>query len=104
VVVGTGADVDDPARVVAVFGAGPVGQLAALSPPMQGAGRVLITDGNADRLETARQQNAETTNFNAENPRRGEPASACSSTSQARGSKATWQGSVRLRRSRCVPA
>jgi len=31
--------------VVAVFGAGPVGQLAALSGRMQGAGRVLIVDG-----------------------------------------------------------
>jgi threonine dehydrogenase-like Zn-dependent dehydrogenase len=54
--------------VVAVFGAGPVGQLAALSARMQGAGRVLIVDGNADRLETARLQNAETIDFNAEHP------------------------------------
>ncbi len=54
--------------VVAVFGAGPVGQLAALSARMQGAGRVLIVDGNSDRLETARLQNAETIDFNAEHP------------------------------------
>lgn len=54
--------------VVAVFGAGPVGQLAALSARMQGAGRVLIVDGNSDRLETARLQNAETINFNTEHP------------------------------------
>jgi threonine dehydrogenase-like Zn-dependent dehydrogenase len=54
--------------VVAIFGAGPVGQLAALSARMQGAGRVLIVDGNADRLETARLQNAETVNFNEEHP------------------------------------
>ena len=54
--------------VVAVFGAGPVGQLAALSARMQGAGRVLIVDGNADRLEAARLQNAETVDFNAEHP------------------------------------
>jgi threonine dehydrogenase-like Zn-dependent dehydrogenase len=54
--------------VVAVLGAGPVGQLAALSARMQGAGRVLIVDGNADRLELARLQNAETINFNAEHP------------------------------------
>jgi D-arabinose 1-dehydrogenase-like Zn-dependent alcohol dehydrogenase len=33
--------------VVGVFGAGPVGQLAALSARMQGAGRVLIVDGNS---------------------------------------------------------
>ncbi|GAA2413537.1 zinc-dependent alcohol dehydrogenase [Nonomuraea africana] len=54
--------------VVVVLGAGPVGQLAALSARMQGAGRVLIVDGNADRLETARLQNAETIDFNAEDP------------------------------------
>ena len=35
---------------------------------MQGAGRVLIVDGNSDRLETARLQNAETIEFNAEHP------------------------------------
>ncbi|MFC0041262.1 zinc-dependent alcohol dehydrogenase [Actinomadura rayongensis] len=57
-----------PGDVVAIFGAGPVGQLAALSARMQGAGRVLIVDGNADRLETARLQNAETIDFNAEDP------------------------------------
>jgi threonine dehydrogenase-like Zn-dependent dehydrogenase len=61
------AEVSD-GDVVAVFGAGPVGQLAALSARMQGAGRVLIVDGNPDRLETARLQNAETVNFNAEHP------------------------------------
>ncbi|RAY10928.1 glutathione-dependent formaldehyde dehydrogenase [Actinomadura craniellae] len=57
-----------PGDVVAVLGAGPVGQLAALSARMQSAGRVLIIDGNADRLETARLQNAETIDFNAEDP------------------------------------
>ncbi|HEU5160481.1 MAG TPA: zinc-dependent alcohol dehydrogenase [Streptosporangiaceae bacterium] len=54
--------------VVVVLGAGPVGQLAVLSARLQGAGRVLIVDGNADRLETARLQNAETIDFNAEDP------------------------------------
>jgi threonine dehydrogenase-like Zn-dependent dehydrogenase len=54
--------------VVLVLGAGPVGQLAALSARIQGAGRVLIVDGNADRLETARLQNTETIDFNAEDP------------------------------------
>ncbi|TDE41377.1 hypothetical protein E1295_30300 [Nonomuraea mesophila] len=54
--------------VVVVLGAGPVGQLAALSDRIQGAGRVLIVDGNADRLETTRMQNAETIDFNAEDP------------------------------------
>jgi threonine dehydrogenase-like Zn-dependent dehydrogenase len=61
------AEVSD-GDVVAIFGAGPVGQLAALSARMQGAGRVLIVDGNADRLESARLQNAETINFNTEHP------------------------------------
>ena len=54
--------------VVAIFGAGPVGQLAALSARMQGAGRVLIVDGNADRLDKARLQNAEIVDFNKEDP------------------------------------
>ncbi len=49
-----------------IFGAGPVGQLAALSARMQGAGRVLVVDGISDRLETARLQNAETIDFNAD--------------------------------------
>jgi threonine dehydrogenase-like Zn-dependent dehydrogenase len=57
-----------PGDVVLVLGAGPVGQLTALSARMQGAGRVLIVDGNADRLENARLQNAETIDFNAEDP------------------------------------
>jgi threonine dehydrogenase-like Zn-dependent dehydrogenase len=57
-----------PGDVVLVLGAGPVGQLAALSARIQGAGRVLIVDGNADRLETARMQNAETIDFNTEDP------------------------------------
>ncbi|GIH29480.1 glutathione-dependent formaldehyde dehydrogenase [Acrocarpospora phusangensis] len=54
--------------VVVVLGAGPVGQLSALSARMQGAGRVMIVDGNADRLQTARLQNAETIDFNSEDP------------------------------------
>lgn len=57
-----------PGDVVAVLGAGPVGQLSALSARMQGAGRVLIVDGNADRLAGARRQNAETIDFNEEDP------------------------------------
>ncbi|WP_019634798.1 zinc-dependent alcohol dehydrogenase [Actinomadura atramentaria] len=61
------ADVS-PGDVVLVLGAGPVGQLAALSARIQGAGRVLIVDGDADRLETAKLQNAEAIDFNAEDP------------------------------------
>lgn len=57
-----------PGDVVAVLGAGPVGQLSALAARMQGAGRVLIVDGNADRLAAARRQNVEAIDFNEEDP------------------------------------
>lgn len=61
------AEVSD-GDIVAVFGAGPVGQLTALSAHLQGAGRVLVVDGNADRLDVARRQHAETVDFNADHP------------------------------------
>jgi threonine dehydrogenase-like Zn-dependent dehydrogenase len=44
---------------VAVFGAGPVGQLAILSAYLQGAGRVIAVDHNDDRLALAQAQHAE---------------------------------------------
>lgn len=53
---------------VVVFGAGVVGQCAIASAKRQGAGRVLVVDGIAERLETARRQNAEPIDFNAEDP------------------------------------
>jgi threonine dehydrogenase-like Zn-dependent dehydrogenase len=53
---------------VAVFGAGVVGQCAVASAKRQGAARVLVIDGIEERLETARGQNAEPINFNAEDP------------------------------------
>jgi threonine dehydrogenase-like Zn-dependent dehydrogenase len=53
---------------VAVFGAGPVGQLAILSAYLQGAGRVIAVDHNADRLAMAQAQHAETIDFDAESP------------------------------------
>jgi len=53
---------------VAVFGCGPVGQLAIASALMLGAGRVLAVDTVATRLETARKQGAEAIDFNAEDP------------------------------------
>ncbi|MEV4712559.1 alcohol dehydrogenase catalytic domain-containing protein [Micromonospora sp. NPDC049374] len=61
------ADVQ-PGETVAVFGAGPVGQLAVLSAYLQGAGRVIAVDGLEDRLAMARAQHAEVVNFNAEDP------------------------------------
>ncbi|MDG4828233.1 glutathione-dependent formaldehyde dehydrogenase [Solwaraspora sp. WMMD1047] len=57
-----------PGETVAVFGAGPVGQLAVLSAHLQGAGRVIVVDGLEDRLAMARAQHAEVVNFNAEDP------------------------------------
>jgi threonine dehydrogenase-like Zn-dependent dehydrogenase len=53
---------------VAVFGAGPVGQLAILSAYLQGAGRVIAVDHNDDRLAMAQAQHAEIINFDAEEP------------------------------------
>ena len=53
---------------VAVFGAGPVGQMAILSAYLQGAGRVIAVDHNTDRLALAQTQHAEIVNFDAEDP------------------------------------
>lgn len=53
---------------VAVFGAGPVGQLAILSAYLQGAGRVIAVDRVPDRLALAQTQHAEIINFDAEDP------------------------------------
>jgi threonine dehydrogenase-like Zn-dependent dehydrogenase len=53
---------------VLVLGAGVVGQFAIASAKRQGAGRVLVVDGIASRLDKAREQNAETVDFNAEDP------------------------------------
>lgn len=53
---------------VLVLGAGVVGQCAIASAKRQGASRVLVVDGQSDRLEIARTQNAEPIDFNAEDP------------------------------------
>jgi len=53
---------------VLVLGAGVVGQCAVAAAFRQGAGRVLVVDGIADRLETARAQNAEPIDFHREDP------------------------------------
>ncbi|SEF38018.1 Threonine dehydrogenase [Amycolatopsis pretoriensis] len=53
---------------VLVLGAGAVGQFAIASAKRQGAGRVFVVDGIASRLDLARGQNAETVDFNAEDP------------------------------------
>ncbi|USX53274.1 zinc-dependent alcohol dehydrogenase [Lentzea sp. HUAS12] len=53
---------------VLVLGAGVVGQFAIASAKRQGAGRVIVVDGIASRLDKARAQNAETVDFNSEDP------------------------------------
>ncbi|WP_335988657.1 zinc-dependent alcohol dehydrogenase [Glycomyces sp. MUSA5-2] len=53
---------------VLVLGAGVVGQFAVASAKRQGAGRVLVVDGIASRLEKAREQHAEVIDFNREDP------------------------------------
>jgi threonine dehydrogenase-like Zn-dependent dehydrogenase len=61
------AEVDD-GDTVAVFGAGPVGIFSVVSAFLQGAGRVICVDRHADRLDMAREQGAETVDFDAEDP------------------------------------
>ncbi|PWW53168.1 zinc-dependent alcohol dehydrogenase [Actinokineospora spheciospongiae] len=53
---------------VLVLGAGVVGQFAVASAKRQGAGRVFVVDGHPSRLDKAREQNAETVDFNREDP------------------------------------
>ncbi|SDK48983.1 Threonine dehydrogenase [Glycomyces sambucus] len=53
---------------VLVLGAGVVGQFAIASAKRQGAGRILVVDGIGSRLDKAREQHAETIDFNAEDP------------------------------------
>jgi threonine dehydrogenase-like Zn-dependent dehydrogenase len=55
-------------NTVAVFGCGPVGQLAIASARLMRAGRIFAIDTVADRLEMARTQGAEVIDFNAEDP------------------------------------
>jgi threonine dehydrogenase-like Zn-dependent dehydrogenase len=53
---------------VAVFGAGVVGQFAAVAAKRQGASRVLMVDGNESRLAIARAQNVEVVDYTVEDP------------------------------------
>lgn len=65
-----GADLAEvrPGSVVAVFGAGPVGQFAVLSAQLMGASRVLVIDALPDRLAMAKSQGAEVINFEEDHP------------------------------------
>jgi threonine dehydrogenase-like Zn-dependent dehydrogenase len=57
-----------PGATVAVFGCGPVGQLAIRSAQLQGADRVIAVDRVPDRLDAARRAHAETVNFDSDDP------------------------------------
>jgi threonine dehydrogenase-like Zn-dependent dehydrogenase len=52
-----------PTDVVAIWGAGPVGLLAAESARVLGAARILVIDRFPERLELARSRGAETINY-----------------------------------------
>ena len=56
-----------PGHTVSVFGCGPVGQFAIISAFLMGAGRVLAVDCIESRLDRARDNGAETINFEQEN-------------------------------------
>ncbi len=56
-----------PGHTVSVFGCGPVGQFAIISSFLMGAGRVLAVDSVESRLDRARDNGAETINFEQEN-------------------------------------
>lgn len=53
---------------VAVFGCGPVGQLAIASAKLMGAGRIFAVDCLPDRLAAAKAQGAEVIDFSKEDP------------------------------------
>lgn len=53
---------------VAVFGCGPVGQMAIASAKLMDAGRIIAIDRQQSRLDMARDQGAEVINFEEEDP------------------------------------
>lgn len=55
-----------PGDTVAIWGGGPVGQMALRSAFILGAGRVIVIDNTEERLEMARKGGAETINFQAD--------------------------------------
>ncbi|HVV48450.1 MAG TPA: zinc-dependent alcohol dehydrogenase [Polyangia bacterium] len=65
-----GADLAEvrPGRTVAVFGCGPVGQLAIASAKLKLAGRVFAVDTVPSRLAMARAQGAEIIDYESEDP------------------------------------
>jgi threonine dehydrogenase-like Zn-dependent dehydrogenase len=65
-----GADMAEirPGRTVAVFGCGPVGQLAIASAKLKQAGRIIAVDAIPSRLAMARAQGAEVIDYNVDDP------------------------------------
>ncbi len=57
-----------PSNTVAIFGCGPVGQLAIACAQHLGAGRVFAIDAVPSRLAVAREHGAEVINYNEEDP------------------------------------
>ncbi len=57
-----------PSNTVAIFGCGPVGQLAIACAQHLGAGRVFAIDSVPSRLDVARAHGAETINYEQEDP------------------------------------
>ncbi len=57
-----------PGNAVAIFGCGPVGQLAIACAQHLGAGRVFAIDNEASRLEMARAHGAEAIDYDEEDP------------------------------------
>jgi threonine dehydrogenase-like Zn-dependent dehydrogenase len=57
-----------PGDTVAIYGCGPVGQLAIAAAKMLGAGRVFAIDSVQSRLDAARAQGAEVIDFEDEDP------------------------------------
>lgn len=57
-----------PGDTVAIFGCGPVGQLAITAAQRKGANRVIAVDRASSRLEMAMDQHAEVVDFDEEDP------------------------------------
>jgi threonine dehydrogenase-like Zn-dependent dehydrogenase len=54
--------------IIAVFGCGPVGQMAIASAKLMGASKIIAVDCKPDRLQMAAKQGAITVNYNEEDP------------------------------------
>ena len=76
-----------PGDTVAVFGAGPVGLLAAYSSMLRGAAEVYVVDGIAERLAKAEEIGAIAIDYN-----QGEP---CKQIADLRGKNALIRGALR---------